>query len=184
MSPDPPPKLSFWNIPPFRQRFRAAPQSIKIRGVRILVAAIFGMHYLRFGLEIPSICVTCADSILGASSPFANITLTAIPYALGTAIVSMVFCAIAAAGAAWYITGRAMQVRKHSRVRWAIWGALAAGAPMLSIIAIVSAEEVPFAFGVQVLLMLLGAGIGVSSCWVFQREQASHASESAVNSSS
>src|SRR5579872_4680958 len=180
VNPDNDPKLTFWSVPPIRQWLRTVAITVKLRDARFLIAQVYGTLYLLYGLKIPLIWFIVAHSIVGTSPLAIDFLVSGIPFLLPAAIVCMLISSIAGGGAAWYIMGRAMRTRRRSRLHWAIWGALGAGAPMLSLVAIAPSQRLPAVGAILILMLLFGAGLGAVFHWVVERDQAPQAQVSST----
>jgi len=151
--------------PPFWQWLRTAPSGVKFRDFQFFAAALYGILYFLYGNRGPVFLWYAWTEILGKPDPLRGLTSTSTPYLIAGMLACGTLCGLAAAGAVWLLLSRAMQARSRSPVRFAIWGALGAGSPMLSM--------VPTAEGILMLfvLLILGAGAGVASYWIIQRDQ-------------
>jgi hypothetical protein len=177
VKPDTEPKLTFWSIPPFRQRLRVAAKTIKtikVRDARLLLTQIYGMLYFVYGMKVPVILLVVVLSLVGTSSPAVDSMMTAaIPYVIFAAIGCGLAGAVAGAGTAWIITGRAMRSRRQDRLRWASAGALGAALPVIPLLAVV--PESPALIVAGFLLLLFGGGMGWGFHCIVQRDRVDQA---------
>jgi hypothetical protein len=180
MNPDTEPHVTFWSIPPFRQRLRAIAKTISVREVRVLVAEIYGIFYALYGFKIPFIVLLAVASILGPGPSSFDFTMAAVPYLLPAAFLSLAFGGLAGGGMAWFILGRAIQSRLRRRVHWAIWAALGMSAPALLPLFVVGSSHTFSVVGIFLLVSAFGGAIGFGSHWVVQRDQSEKAGSSAV----
>ena len=169
MIADAEPKLTFWSIPPFRKRVQAITR-IEMRDARLLLAQFYGSLYLLYGMKIPVVLWLVTASFIGTGPAAVDFLTTVIPYL----ILAVFACGFAGAGAgagvAWVITGRALRSRNPSRVRFALFGALAASVPVVPLLAVVPGA--PSLVVTGFLVWLVGAGLGTAFHWIVQRDRA------------
>jgi hypothetical protein len=150
-----------------------AAKTIKVRDARLILTEIYGILYFMCAIKIPVVLLFVVTSFLGASPPAFDLISTALPYLIFAAVVCGFVGAIAGAGTAWIITGRAMRSSKQERLRWVSAGALAAALPVLPLVAIT--PDAPILIVGGFLWLLLGGGIGFAFHWVVQRDRADKA---------
>ena len=164
------PQLTFWSIPPFRQRAHEMAKTIKLRDARFLIAQVYGMLYLLYGIKIPIILLLISQSIFGTGPAAFDRVTRAIPYLAWAAAVCVCVSGITGGITAWLVTGRAMRSRERHRLRWALWGALGAAMPFLPVAGVVPTKVMTLITGF--VLLLFGGAIGAAFHWLVQRDQA------------
>ncbi|MGQ0633030.1 MAG: hypothetical protein ACT4QC_00315 [Planctomycetaceae bacterium] len=155
------PKLTFWSIPPFRQRLRTAARTIKAQQARSVIAAIYAFAYSQYGLKVPAIIWILWLEVFRNRPAAVDVAMAGSRFLLAAGIVCQIVSGIGAGLTAWFVLGRAIRSRRHSPVRFGIWGALALGAPLLLGVGIVPAEQMLFLLANMVLMLLFSAGIAV-----------------------
>jgi hypothetical protein len=170
VNPDPEAKLTFWSIPPVRQRLHVVAKTIKVRDARLLVTQIYGLLYFLYGVQVPVVLWVVVSSFIGTSPSAIDLMMTAVPYVIFAVIVCGLTGAFAGAGTAWIITGRALRSHNRDRLYWASAGALGAAVPAVPLVAAV--PEDPLLVTAGFLLLLFGAGMGFAFHWIVERDRA------------
>lgn len=170
-------RLTFWSVPPFRQQFQTVARTIKLREVRFIVAEVYGLFYLLYGMKLPVVLLILWSAPYSTRPTAVDLAFAVTPYMIAAMFLSGVIFALAAGGIAWFVLGRAIECRRPSRLRFGIWGALALGGPLLPMVAVVPADSRHFVSGVLIVVLLFGAGIAAGWCWFIQRDQSPQAGE-------
>ncbi|MBI3862395.1 MAG: hypothetical protein HY290_10920 [Planctomycetia bacterium] len=178
MNPEHEPKLTFWSVPPFRQRLRAVANSLTLRQVRFLIAELYGMFYLLFAIKVPVIFLIATHAIGGSSPTAVNLFGEAVRFLIPAAALCAIVGALFGGAVAWHVTGRALRSRRLSRVRCALCGALGTTLPMVSLVPAAPPQQLPIAAIALVVLWLFGAGLGLGFHWVVQRDRTEQPQES------